>query len=160
VRVLGVDPGYHRIGLAIVECAGNRVALIRSRLVETSREEDFHLRLQDLFASVQEAILEYNPDALAVEELFFAKNVKTAIGVAHARGVILLAAAQAGLPLFEYKPSVVKLAITSNGNADKAQIEFMVERLLGIDLKGRKDDEIDAIAVALCHSFKHGGKKG
>jgi len=154
VRVLGIDPGYHRMGLAVVDYAGSTVSLAYSALEETNPECDFAERLALIHECVRQAIVDYFPEAVAVEEIYFSRNVKTAIGVAQARGVILLAAAQAGLPVFEYKPVAVKQAITSNGQADKSQVAFMVARLTGLDVKKLADDEIDAVAVALCHAFK------
>ena len=93
----------------------------------------------------------FRPDAVAVEELFFSKNVRTAMSVGHARGVVLLAAAQAGLPIYHYKPSEVKVAVTGYGNADKPQVQEMVRLLLRLDERPKPDDVADAIAVALCH---------
>jgi crossover junction endodeoxyribonuclease RuvC len=156
MRVLGVDPGYHRTGVAIVERQGNALKLIESKLIETERRNTLAKRLSYVFDGVASIISQFLPEAVAVEELFFSKNVKTAMGVAHARGVVLLAADRANLPVFEYKPSIVKLAVTSNGAATKDQVLFMVKRLVGADLSDGRDDEIDAIAVAICHAFKHG----
>jgi len=153
MRVLGVDPGYHRTGVAVVDRLGNKLTLLESHLIETDRKSTFAARLSDVYDGVSSLISRYSPDAVAVEELFFAKNVKTAIGVAHARGVVLLAADQASIPVFEYKPSTIKLSVTSNGAATKVQVSFMVKRIVGVDLDGRTDDEVDAIAVAICHAF-------
>ena len=156
MRVLGVDPGYHRIGIAVVDASGNSLSLVSSGLTETDSKSPFADRLKLVHDAVADAIEKYAPEAMALEDLFFAKNTKTAMGVAHARGVIMLAAASAGLDVHEYKPTSIKLALTSNGRADKSQVEFMVARILGVNLDGKLDDEIDAMAVAVCHAFKRG----
>jgi crossover junction endodeoxyribonuclease RuvC len=160
MRILGVDPGYHRTGLAVIEVTGNKITLLDSRVVETSASDELSIRLLQVYNELENEIVLFNPNSIAVEELFFAKNVKTGIGVAHARGVVLLAAAKSKLTVAEYKPAVIKLGITSNGNATKDQVLFMVERLLGMKFEKRYDDEIDAIAVAICHGFKYRMKKG
>ena len=160
MRILGVDPGYHRTGLAVIELAGNKITLVDSRLIETSPSEELAVRLLQIYNELENEIILFNPVSVAVEELFFAKNVKTAISVAHARGVVLLAAAKNGLTISEYKPAVIKLALTSNGNATKSQVLFMVERLLDRKFEKRCDDEIDAIAAAICHAFKFRISKG
>ncbi len=157
MRIIGVDPGYHRIGFAVVDATGNKLDLVHSGLTETDSMSNFADRLHMLFDSITETIGRFGPDAMALEELFFAKNTKTAMGVAHARGVIMLAASKLGVHIYEYTPNTVKLTLTSSGNAAKSQVKFMVVRLLGINPNGKLDDEIDAMAVAVCHAFKKGG---
>ncbi len=153
MRILGADPGYHRTGLAVIDVVGNKISLLDSRLVETDSNDEFAMRLLHLYNEIENQITVFEPNEIAVEELFFSKNVKTGIGVAHARGVVLLAAARSKLKIYEYKPATIKINITSNGNATKEQVLFMVERILGNKINGKRDDEIDAIAVAICHSF-------
>jgi len=109
------------------------------------------LRLAELYAGLGELIHELRPDAMAVEELFFSTNATTALSVGQARGVILLAGAQAGLPIFEYKPMQVKQALTGYGGADKRQMQDMLRLILDLDQVPRPDDAADAIAIAVCH---------
>lgn len=158
MKVMGIDPGYHRVGIAVLDITGSEFSVEFSTTIETDPGEALMDRLLQIHEEIARAISEQSPDSVAVEEIFFSRNVKTAIGVAHARGVILLAVSRAGIPLYEYKPASVKLAVTSNGQARKAQVAFMVGKLLGVDLTGKLDDEVDAIAVALCHAFLHKSK--
>lgn len=143
-----------------MDANGNNLSLVYSGTTVTDSASSFSDRLLSVFKSVTNTIKQYNPDGMALEELFFAKNTKTAMSVAHARGVIMLAASKCGIEIFEYTPNTVKLTLTSSGNAAKSQVEFMVARLLSLNLKGKLDDEIDAMAVAICHAFKRGGGRG
>jgi crossover junction endodeoxyribonuclease RuvC len=152
-RVLAVDPGYDRIGFAVME----KSKLLFSECFVPAKGE-FGERLHELYRHCTELICGYRPSALALETLFFSTNQKTAIRVAEARGVIVLAAAEAGIPLFEYSPQAVKIAVTGSGNAPKSGVIKMVERLVifpnnpSTPLRARRhDDEYDAIALALAH---------
>ena len=144
--VIAIDPGYDRVGIAILEDS----ALLHSECF-VPESKDFSERLKAVAARIHALVDEFAPDALAMETLFFSKNVKTAMQVAEARGAITLTAAQCGLPLHEYSPQEVKIAVTSVGNADKTQVIGMVEKLLKLPPEKRLDDEYDAIAVGLCH---------
>ena len=128
---MGIDPGYHRVGIAVLEGMKNEFSLEFSTTIETDPGEALKDRLLHIHEEIACAIGEQSPDSVAVEEIFFSRNVKTAIGVAHARGVILLAVSRAGIPLYEYKPASVKLAITSNGQAGKDQVAFKEGKPLG-----------------------------
>jgi crossover junction endodeoxyribonuclease RuvC len=157
VRVLGIDPGYHRCGYGVLEQHGQQWRLLASGAVITDRAQSMALRLHALSRELDLLCRLHQPDALAIEELYFAKNAKTAMGVAQARGVILAQAAGLGLTIAEYAPSTVKSQLTGNGAADKQQVAFMVRRLVGGGLSPAADaldDELDAIAVALCHSLR------
>ncbi|MBN2082590.1 crossover junction endodeoxyribonuclease RuvC [bacterium] len=154
MRILGIDPGYHRCGFAVVTTGERQPDLLGSGTITTKRGDALPVRLHALALELDRLILEWQPDCLAVEELYFAKNVKTGIGVAQARGVVLEHSAAAGLPVAEYAPSVVKSQLTGNGQADKQQIAFMVGRWFKLDDQSRLDDELDAIAVALCHAMR------
>lgn len=112
-----------------------------------------HLRLLQLYDGVIATIEAHAPDVMAVEQLFFSRNVTNALAVGQARGVVLLAAAQHGIPVFEYKPSEVKLAVAGHGNADKTQMQTMVQMILGLEAVPRPDDAADALAVAICHVY-------
>lgn len=145
-RSIAIDPGYDRIGIAIFD---GQTLLHSECFIPESKE--FSERLASTAQRIQELIHEFKPSALAMETLFFSKNVKTALQVAEARGAIILTTAQNNIPLFEYSPQEVKIAVTSSGNADKKQMIAMVERLVQLEPKKRLDDEYDAIAVGLCH---------
>lgn len=149
VRVLAVDPGYDRLGIAVVEGDPSKPELVWSDSVlppKGAREE----RLSCVFLETKRAIDAYRPDALAIEKLFFSTNVKTALGVAEARGAVLAAAGNAGLPVVEYSPQEVKLAVTGNGGADKRAIALMVPKLIPLPQKTKRlDDEFDAIALGI-----------
>lgn len=144
--VLAIDPGYDRVGIAIMK----KNELIFSECYSPPKGA-LSERLSAVYAQVLKTAKTYRPGALALETLFFTKNQKTAIAVAEARGAIMLAAAHAGIPLFEYSPQAVKIAVTGSGNADKAAVIKMVERILRLPPKKRLDDEYDAIALAVAH---------
>ena len=161
MRILGIDPGYHRCGYAVLETAGGgRGRLLVSGAVVTDPALPMAQRLLALARELETLLALWQPAALAIEELYFAKNAKTALGVAQARGVILAQAAGAGLSIAEYAPSTIKSQLTGSGNAAKPQVGFMVRRLIGTGpdapADNALDDELDAIAVALCHSLRGG----
>ena len=149
--VLGVDPGTARLGYAVVRSERGKLALICADTITTSPDQEMHLRLQRIFRELIAVIRESHPAEMAIEELFFAKNATTAIGVGQARGVALLAAAETGLSVAEYKPMQVKQAIHGYGLATKAQVGEMVRVLLGLPALLRPDDAADAAAIAICH---------
>jgi len=150
LRILGIDPGTARMGYGIVEDAGaERERAVEYGCLETPPAMRPELRLQALYRSLTELIARYRPDALAGEELFFGRNVTTAIHVGQARGVVLLAAADSGVPVREFTPMQVKMAVTGYGRADKAQVQRMVQALLGLPQIPKPDDAADALAVAL-----------
>ena len=154
MKVLGVDPGYDRLGLAVVEGNPSRPILIWSTCVLPSKGVP-SARLSEVRTLVEKAIRKHKPDLVAIETLFFSTNRKTALGVAEARGAILSAIGAVGLPVAEYSPSVVKLAVTGYGGADKGAIARMVPKLLFLPVRKRLDDELDAIAVAIA-GLAHG----
>jgi crossover junction endodeoxyribonuclease RuvC len=152
VLVLGVDPGTATTGYGLIqENAGGELQLLRFGVFETRADEPMPVRLQSLHQDLSAVIRLTRPDEMAVEELFFSRNVTTALSVGQARGVVLLAAAQAGLPVYEYKPAQVKQALVGYGRAGKAQMQEMVRMMLGLSEVPRPDDAADAIAVAICH---------
>ena len=148
MRVLGIDPGYDRLGIVVVEGDPSRPTLIMSDCVRPAKGAPAE-RLAAVSSAVTDAILKYAPDLLALETLFFSVNKKTALGVAEARGAVLASAGLAALPVVEYSPQAVKLAITGHGAADKTAIAGMVPKLLALPSKKRLDDELDAIAVGV-----------
>lgn len=150
LRVLGIDPGVAILGYGVVEEAGGRFVARRWGCVRTDADQSPPARLERLHHGVSTLLEEYRPDVLAVEELFFRRNVTTAIGVGQARGVVLLAAEQHGVRVAEYTPAQVKQAVVGYGKAEKPQIQAMVRLALGLAETPRPDDAADALAVALC----------
>ena len=148
MRVLAIDPGYDRLGLAVVEGNPSRPTLLWSGCV-TPEKGVRASRLARVYTETASAIQRYAPDLLALETIFFSTNVKTAIGVAEARGAVLAAAGAARLLVSEHSPQAVKLAVTGNGRADKAAIARMVPRVIDLPKKKRLDDELDAIALGI-----------
>ncbi|HEY0011029.1 MAG TPA: crossover junction endodeoxyribonuclease RuvC [Candidatus Paceibacterota bacterium] len=148
MRVLGIDPGYDRLGMAVLEGDPSRPTLVWSECVLPEKGNP-EARLARVYAEVASALTTYAPDVLAIETLFFSTNKKTALAVAEARGAILAAAGMAHIPVREFSPGQVKLAVTGHGAADKAAIARMLPHLLTLPPKKRLDDELDAMAVAL-----------
>jgi crossover junction endodeoxyribonuclease RuvC len=149
VIVLGIDPGTAALGYGIVESSRGRVREVDHGCLETSPDTTLPERLLAIHALVDELLASHHPDVLAVERLFFSKNVQTAFGVGQARGVVLLAAAQHGVPVREATPSEVKSAIAGYGAADKEQVQRMVQMVLGMEERPRPDDAADALAIAV-----------
>jgi crossover junction endodeoxyribonuclease RuvC len=151
MRVLGIDPGTATTGYGVVEEAQGKLQAVTFGVIRTPAKQPLPVRLQSIYHGVQELVAEWKPARAAVEELFFSSNVRTAMSVGQARGVTLLALADASLSIAEYTPLTIKQAVTGYGNADKAQIQEMVRLLLGLDKVPRPDDAADALAVAICH---------
>lgn len=147
--ILGIDPGYGRIGIAVIEKSKIGEKLIHSECFETDSKLPHPERLALVAKKVGQIIKDFSPTKMAIESLLWSKNVKTAMGVAEARGVILAEVAKNKIPIFEYNPNSIKLAVTGYGKADKQQVETMLCRLLKINKDIKYDDEYDAIAVAL-----------
>ena len=147
--ILGIDPGTARLGYGVIR-GGLHPAVLDAGVIETWPDQDMPGRLVTLYESMQELITEFEPDRLAVEKLFFARNVTTAIAVGQARGVVLLAAAQGNVPVYEYSPSEIKHAIAGYGKADKPQMQEMVRLILNLRAIPQPDDAADALAVAIC----------
>ncbi len=152
-RVIGIDPGFGRTGIGIIEGEYDKWSSVFYTCIETSKELDFVDRIKELSDKTKEIITKYQPDYAAVEELFFFKNVNTAINVAQARGVLLLALREAGIPVAEMTPLQVKQAVVGYGRAEKAQVQKMIAILLNIKKKAIQDDAADALAVALTHAL-------
>lgn len=150
--ILGIDPGYAILGYGIIESDGKRIRPLDFGVIETTKEESFPERLERLYLGMRQLIALYKPEHIAFEELFFARNTKTAIQVSAGRGVALLAAQQSGVPLYEYTPMQIKLAVTGNGHADKLQVQQMVKLLLNLSKLPRPDDAADALGAAICHA--------
>ncbi len=151
MRILGIDPGYATTGFGLIEGERGQFRLLHSGVVTTPAGQDFARRLELLYDDMLQLIAELRPDCAAVEELFWGRNITTGIGVAHGRGVILLALAKSGVPLYEYTPMQVKQAVVGYGKAEKHQVMDMTRRILKLEKMVRPDDAADAIAIALCH---------
>lgn len=151
MTVLGIDPGYATVGFGIVETQAGKQRALACGAIETPAGHSMPARLLQIAVDMEELITRFSPDALAIEELFFNSNVTTGIGVAQARGVILMTAHRQGLPIYEYNPSQVKQAVAGYGKADKRQMKEMTRRLLALPGLPKPDDAADALAVALCH---------
>ena len=152
MRILGIDPGYATIGFGVVEAGRGLLALRQYGTITTPAEMAFPQRLQTIYHDMQRLIDAVKPDAMAIEELFFNNNITTGIGVAQARGVILMIAEKAGIPIYEYDPSQVKQAVVGYGKAEKRQVMDMTRRLLHLKTLPKPDDAADALAIALCHA--------
>lgn len=151
MRILGIDPGIAIVGTGIVDKAGNRYLPVYYDSIITKAHTPLEERIELVYNKTVELIQTYKPDAMAVEELFFNNNAKTAFAVGQARGVILLAAKQHNIPFFEYTPLQVKQALTGYGRADKKQMQQMVKSFLGLMEVPKPDDTADALAIAICH---------
>jgi crossover junction endodeoxyribonuclease RuvC len=149
--VIGIDPGYAILGYAVVASHGNELRLLGCGVITTPAGLGLPERLQQIYQQLRVLVDEYRPQEAAMEELFFGRNVTTAIAVGHARGVAMLALVNAGIPITEYKPSQVKLAVTGYGAAKKGQVGEMVRLLLHLQSIPRPDDAADAAAIAICH---------
>ena len=149
--ILGIDPGYAIIGYGVISTQNARYRPLEHGAIVTRAEENFNRRLEIIYDSVAAVIEHWKPDAVSIEKLYFQNNQKTAIGVAEARGVILLAAQKANLEVFEYTPLQVKMAVTGYGQARKPQVMEMTRRLLCLKEVPKPDDTADALAMAICH---------
>ena len=156
--ILGIDPGLAIVGWGVIDYDKNRFRTIDYGSLQAPAGEATETRLVNIYSGMQELIKRYKPSCMAVEELFFNTNITTGIRVSQARGVILLAAAQAGIEIAEYTPLQVKQAVVGYGRADKHQIITMVTRLLGLREPPKPDDTADALAIAICHAHCGGSR--
>lgn len=156
---LGIDPGTAIVGYAVIEAQGSTLRMLVCDVITTPARTPFSQRLQLIYKGLSEVIATYHPQEAAMEELFFAKNARTAMTVGQARGVAMLALANGGLSIAEYTPKQVKQAVTGYGGADKHQVGEMVRVLLGLAAVPKPDDAADAAAIAICHlntaSYSH-----
>jgi crossover junction endodeoxyribonuclease RuvC len=152
VIVIGIDPGLANTGYGVVALSGGRLVALDGGVIEAPAQAPQERRLADIHHAVDALLLEHEPDAVALEELYFGQNVRTAFAVGHARGVVMLAAGQHGVPCAGYTPQKVKSAVCGNGRADKDQVARMVKSLLRLAEEPRPDHAADALAVAVCHA--------
>lgn len=153
--IIGIDPGYAIVGIGVVEYKGNKFRTIEYNAITTPAGMPTVERLKKIYQEMTMYIDKYVPDSIAIEELFFNSNQKTAINVAQARGVLLVAAANRNIPIFEYTPLQVKQSVTGYGRADKQQIQQMVKMMLGLNVIPKPDDAADALAIAICHAHSN-----
>ena len=149
--ILGIDPGTAITGYGVVEYLGNHYKLVEYGTISSAKTEKPAARLNKIYNGIKQLIDIYKPDYVAVEELFFNKNVKTALQVGQARGVVLLAAQRKEVAIYEYTPLQVKQAVVGYGRAEKKQVQFMIKALLNLPEIPRPDDAADALAIAICH---------
>lgn len=152
MTILGIDPGTATTGFGIIDCKNSDLTMIDYGCIETPKHLTLAERLHIIAKDLDEIIDAWHPDEIAIEELFFSKNVKTAIPVAHARGAIMQKISERGYTIYEYKPVNIKSAVCGYGKADKSQVQKMVQHILQMSEMPRPDDAADALAVAICHS--------
>jgi len=152
--ILGIDPGTATTGYGLIDVDKDSLSVINYGTIRTSPKDSIPIRLKDIFSDINELIKQFSPDIMSIEELFFFKNSKTVITVSEARGVLLLAAIQNGLEIFEYTPLEIKVSLTGYGRAEKYDIQHSVKDFLSLEHIPKPDDAADALAVALCH-YQH-----
>ncbi len=152
---MGIDPGFAITGYGVVKYERNKFSVLDYSAITTGASMKFSDRLLVLYNELERLINEFRPDAISIEELFFNKNIKTALTVGHGRGVAVLAAAKSGIDIFEYTPLQVKQSVVGYGRAEKAQIQQMVKAILNLPAIPKPDDVADALAVAICHGNSH-----
>lgn len=155
MRIAGIDPGYAIVGYGVIEYFGGKFGVSDFGAVTTAAGSPMETRLKEIYADLGYIFDKWKPDFMAVEKLFFTTNQKTAIAVAEARGVILLAAAQRNISIFEYTPLQVKQSVTGYGKAVKKQVQEMTKRILSLSETPKPDDTADALAVAVCHAHSY-----
>lgn len=152
MRIIGFDPGLADTGFGVIETDGNRLVCLEYGSIKTPAKTDLPSRLLTIYKQVSELIKKYKPERIGIEHLFFSKNVKTAMVVGQARGVILLAVAHTSISIFEFTPNQVKQAVSAYGSASKDQIQRMVKMILNLKEIPKPDDAADALAIAICAS--------
>lgn len=151
MRILGVDPGFTVTGFGVLETEGHHCGALDYGCIKLSTQKQFPNRLLKIYNEISEIIARYQPDEFAIEDLFYAENVKVALKMGHARGVAILAAATHELPIAEYSPREIKMSVVGHGGASKEQVQGMVQNILKINTLPEPFDAADALAVALCH---------
>ncbi len=154
MRILGVDCGTERTGYGVISSDGRRHQFVAAGVIRTRTSVDLGGRLATIAAQLRQICGDYQPEIVAVEEVFHAVNAKSSLKLAHVRGVVLLVAAEAGLPLGEYSPLEVKMSVVGYGRAEKQQVQMMVRSILQIDTEMASHDVSDALAVAICHATR------
>ena len=153
--ILGIDPGFAIVGVGVIEYVGKKFKVIDYLAITTKAGMDTNARLKSIYDDLSVIISKYKPDHVAIEELFFNNNQKTAITVAEARGVLILACINNGIPVSEYTPLQVKQAVVGYGRAEKKQVQQMTKMILNLDSVPKPDDVADALAIAICHAHSY-----
>jgi crossover junction endodeoxyribonuclease RuvC len=151
VKIFGVDPGSERTGYGCIESSGGRYRLVTCGILSAPARSTFPEKLLAIHTGLRSLLDRHRPDCMAVEDIFYAKNVRSALKLGHARGVALLAASEAAIPVVEYSPAEIKRSVVGYGRAEKAQVQTMMKLLLGLDAVPSPHDVADALAVAICH---------
>ncbi len=159
MRILGIDCGTARTGYGVIESDGGRHSLLAAGVIATDPKQPFEQRLVSIASGLRQIIREHSPEAAAVEEVFYAANVKTALKLAHVRGVALVTVAEAGIPLGEYSALAVKTSVVGYGRAEKRQVQLMTCSLLRLEAPITSEDAADALAVAICHANRSALKR-
>ncbi len=160
MRIIGIDPGYAIVGYGIVDYNSNHFSVVDYGAITTKAHTPFDSRLSSIYDGLSQLISAFKPDAMSIEKLFFNTNTTTAIDVAQARGVIVLAAAQGGLDIAEYTPLQVKQSVVGYGRAEKKQVQEMTRLMLNLKSVPKPDDTADALALAICHAHSAGSMLG
>lgn len=153
--VLGIDPGFGRVGWGAVDHHEEKQVALDYGCIETNPKHPLEKRIATIYTTIGELIKKFHPDVIATEDLFFSTNVTTALSVGQARGVIMLAAYQNHIPTYLYKPMEIKICVTGHGRSDKSQIQHMIKLILKLDSLPKPDDAADALAIALTHCYSH-----
>ncbi|MGN1417494.1 MAG: crossover junction endodeoxyribonuclease RuvC [Oscillospiraceae bacterium] len=157
MRILGIDPGYAIVGYGFLDYDGYKFRPVTFGAITTEAGTDFSMRLKVIYDDMNTVLTEFKPDVMSIEKLFFNTNITTGIDVAEARGVILLAAVNAGVPIYEYTPLQVKQSVVGYGRAEKQQVMEMTRKILGLATAPKPDDAADALALAICHGHNKTG---
>jgi len=152
MKILGIDPGTQVAGYGLIETKGSRIGVIEYGSFKTDKKQNFPQRLKFIHSGIMDIILKYQPDQMAIEEVFYGKNIKSAIKIGEGRGIVFLCAALANIPITEYAATVIKKAVVGNGNAHKNQVQEMVKIILELPEIPEPEDASDALAIAICHS--------
>jgi len=152
MKILGIDPGTQVAGYGLIEKTGSKTRVIEYGAIKAGRHLDFPQRLRVIYCKIMDVISEHKPDQMAIEEVFYGKNIKAAIKIGEGRGIVFLCAASAGIPITEYAATIIKKAVVGNGNAHKEQVQEMVKIILGLPEIPSPQDASDALAIAICHS--------
>lgn len=158
MRILGIDPGYAIVGYGVLEFDNTRFKVVNYGAITTDPETPFDKRLAEIYDDMSSVLDMFKPDCMSIEKLYFNTNITTGIDVAQARGVIMLAAVRRGVPIFEYTPLQVKVAVTGYGRAEKHQMQEMTKNILRLKDIPKPDDTADALAIAICHGHTGGSK--
>ncbi|MDN3513562.1 MAG: crossover junction endodeoxyribonuclease RuvC [Candidatus Brocadia sp.] len=152
MRILGIDPGTQIAGYGVIEKIGSKIVTIDYGSIKANKNQTFSQRLQTIHDKIMDIISKHQPDQMAIEEVFYSKNIKSAIRIGEGRGIVFLCAASANIPITEYAATVIKKAVVGNGNAQKEQVQEMVKIILALPEIPEPRDASDALAIAICHS--------